>query len=400
VYNRSIRRSKDYRLRLAIFFFWFVALFSSPARSGAGSLEDGARALAGKVASSLHGALVRCEQRNLSFLKETDFLILGAAFQDELQHQGVKISPKESGIELVLTVTGNPTGYTGVAQIRREGNVEIFFEGLGRLADASTEESRAGFALEKAFLFAQDGPIVDVVLAHDSKSAYALGRSEIYSYEMRGDHWLYVQMAHFPSRRASERDLRGFLDLGGETEAVYLPGEYCRISTPDRKGLSCEAFPKPLPVRAVSADVIAGKKTPVWFSAAQFGPEGATSMIITGQDGLARLYEEGPNPVTTFPGWGSEIVSVSSGCGRGWQILVTGTGDWTKADTVEAMEIQGRRARAVSSRIELAGPVIALHAGTTRSTGDTSADGGAVAIVRNLQTGRYEAYRLSLTCEN
>jgi hypothetical protein len=132
----------------------------------------------------------------------------------------------------------------------------------------------------------------------------------------------------------------------------------------------------------------------------QFGPAEATRIVITGQDGLARLYEESADPVSVFSGWGSEIASIHSGCGHGWQLLVTGKGDWTHADTIQAVEIHERQAQPVSSPIELAGAVIALHSPGARIVDEASANAGAIAIARNLQTGRYEAYRLSISCPN
>jgi hypothetical protein len=137
-----------------------------------------------------------------------------------------------------------------------------------------------------------------------------------------------------------------------------------------------------------------------WISAAQYGPEEARRTVVTGQDGLARLYEKSPDPASIFSGWGSEIASVHSGCGSGWQLLVTGNGDWSGADSIQAMEIQEHQAQSVSSPLELAGTVTALHATATKFASEGSASASAVAVVRNLQTGRYEAYRLSITCTN
>jgi hypothetical protein len=81
-------------------------------------------------------------------------------------------------------------------------------------------------------------------------------------------------------------------------------------------------------------------------------------------------------------------------------LLVTGKEDWTHADTIQAMEIQEIQARPVSSPIDLSGAVIALHSSTARTPNDGSSNGEAIAIIRNLQTGRYEAYRISITCPN
>jgi hypothetical protein len=80
---------------------------------------------------------------------------------------------------------------------------------------------------------------------------------------------------------------------------------------------------------------------------------------------------------------------VRSGCGLGWQVLVTGNGDGT-GETVRAFEIADREPMVVSQPTEFTGGITALWA---------DSDGtGAVAVSKNSGTGKYEAYRLSITC--
>ena len=126
--------------------------------------------------------------------------------------------------------------------------------------------------------------------------------------------------------------------------------------------------------------------------------EGKTRIIVTSEDGLARLYEEAAEPVAVFPNWGSEIASVYSGCGSGWQLLVTGKGDWTKPDEIQAIDIQERRAQSVSDPMEFPGPIVALQTPRDERCSERHGTGQAVAVDRNLQTGRYEAYLLSIAC--
>ena len=376
------------------------ALLFLPIRAHADSLEDAARALARKVASTLHGVSVTYEVRNLSSLRGKEFSNLSAAFQEELQQHGAKVLPADAGASVVLTVTENTSSYLGVVQIRRKENSDTIMEPLGPMEGAPVAELMYNLVLHKEFLFSRDAPMVDVVLGGDDRHAQVLGLQEISSYELQGDRWLPTGAERLPVRRSSIREPRGFLTFGVDTEAAYLPGELCRVSLQDAKGWSCEKNGEPMPVRSVSPLAVTHKKMGLWFSMTQFGPAEATRIVITGQDGLARLYEESADPVSVFSGWGSEIASIRTGCGHGWQLLVTGKGDWTHADTIQAVEIHERQAQPVSSPIELAGSVIALHSSAARTTDDASANAGAIAIARNLQTGRYEAYRLSITCPN
>ena len=364
----------------------------------AGSLEDGARLLAHKVSASVRGATVNFEQHNRSSLNDADFFSVWKAFQDELQRRGARIGTAESGVKVVLTISGNLTGYVGVAQVERESNPEVFIEALGLVADTPPGESQAAFALEKEFLFAQDAQMVDVVMERGPNRTQALGTQAIFSYELRGGQWMLSSTSRLPAHEASRRELSGFLFLGVDSETIYLPGEFCGLSDGDAEGWSCRANQQHLPVRAVSPELLAGKKISAWHSAAQFEVEGHPRLMVTGQDALAHLYEDDPEPVASFPNWGNEIASVHTKCGSGWQLLVTSKGDWTAADTVQAFQIEERSARAVSPQVSFPGPVIALHSPTARGADSASAPDNAVAVIHNLQTGRYEAYRLSINC--
>ncbi|MGH9676629.1 MAG: hypothetical protein ACRD36_05965, partial [Candidatus Acidiferrum sp.] len=340
------------------------------------------------------------EQRNLSSLKEAEFSRLRAVFQEELQRHGIKVSPNSAGVKIILTITGHLTGYIGVAQIRRADGTITEMESLGQPADSWPGNPQAAITLHKEFLFAQDRPIVDVTFWVDRKRAFALGLQEVYSYEWKEEHWVMNGPVRLPTRAALNRELRGFYYPGVDASGAYLPGEICGNPALEGKGWHCESFLEPMPVRSVPPNSITGKKSPAWFSATRFEEAGQTRVILTGRDGLARLYEDGPDPIATYSEWGSEITSIQSRCGNGWQILVTGKSDWSAADTVQAIELQDRVAQTVSQGLEIGGPVIALHNPSSRNSADTVDAPDAVAIVHDLQTGRYEAYRLTLTCGN
>jgi len=89
---------------------------------------------------------------------------------------------------------------------------------------------------------------------------------------------------------------------------------------------------------------------------------------------------------------GSQIAAVQSSCRAGEMYLAAGTRDYTESDAIELFEsivVNGIIAeKRLSDFLRFPGPVIALQfAGATPR-----------AIVRNLQTGNYEAYSISVTC--
>ena len=78
---------------------------------------------------------------------------------------------------------------------------------------------------------------------------------------------------------------------------------------------------------------------------------------------------------------------MSGHCGTEVQ-FAAGAGDYTQLDSVQTFERQGATYVALSDELSFPGPVMALHV----------TDRVPTAIVRNLQTGNYEAYRISITC--
>jgi len=334
---------------------------------------------------------------------------LTGAFEEELQQRGVKILATDAAVKLVVNVSQDPAEYIGVVQIQRKDNTETVMETIGPVNGTAAREPAFSISLHREFLFSQDGPILDVALSSDGKHAEQLGTQEFSLYELQGDEWVLRGTEHLPVSRPSQRGERGIIVQGNDSQTVYLADELCRTSSSDSssaKGWSCEKYTDQMPTRAISAEALAGKKIGVWISAAQLETDGKAQIVATGEDGLARLYEDGPDPVAVFSNWGSEIASVYSGCGSGWQLLVTGGEDWTKPDEIQAVDIQDRRAQSVSDPIEFLGPIVVLRTPGMRTGGNATAsvttngaaDAQAVAVDRNLQTGRYEAYLLSIAC--
>lgn len=382
------------------YFLIFLLIYSlAPLDARADTVGESARALARKVWSSIHATTVTCDFRNLSTLRRAEFANLSAAFQEELQRRGVKILPADAAVNLVVSVTQDPAEYIGVVQIQRKESTETVMETIGPVDGPAAPEPAFSLALHREFLFSQEIPILDVVLGKDGKHADVLGVHEVSAYELQGDRWELTVSNRLPRHRAPKRSDRGFLGIGIDSVSAVFPEEICNVSNlPGSKGWECQKNSSAFSVRGVSPEAVAGKNLGTWISAAQIVTEGKTKIIVTSEDGLARMYEEATEPVAVFPNWGSEIASVYSGCGSGWQLLVTGKGDWTKPDEIQAIDIQERRAQPVSDPMEFPGPIVALQTPRESGAPSATAHGQAVAVDRNLQTGLYEAYLLSIAC--
>jgi hypothetical protein len=367
-------------------------LLCTPALSRADTLEDSARALARRVAAALHGAPITCEERNLSTLDERLAQEFGAAFLDELQRQGLRIVKRDEGAEIVLTISQNVRGYVAIVHLQHGDNSEVLIESLGGTARPSRLEL-ATVNLHKELMLSQEQPLVDAdVSRYVPKNLYTLGPQQIAFYEWKENKWEIRSSQTLVRKRAALRDLRGIVGHSVDATAGLFPGEACR---PAMQSWNCESYPGELVTLSVDRDFLESKKSPPWLSAAHFEMSGHNALVVTGKDGLARVYSDGTEALTIVPGWGSEIASIYSGCGTGWQVVTTGKGDWTSADSLAAFEIEEQRVTSVSDPLDLPGPVIAMH----ETASDKIPDGDmAIAVIHNLETGFYEVYRVTITC--
>jgi hypothetical protein len=87
--------------------------------------------------------------------------------------------------------------------------------------------------------------------------------------------------------------------------------------------------------------------------------------------------------------WGSDIASVHTECGSGWQVFATQSGTGP-VDTIRVYEVPDREPVLMSAPLEFSGAITALWA---ESNGNT-----AVAVLRDSESGKYEAYRLTINC--
>jgi hypothetical protein len=121
---------------------------------------------------------------------------------------------------------------------------------------------------------------------------------------------------------------------------------------------------------------------------------------LRGGSGAVTVYSEVGGPVRVFDGtslralagsrdWGSDVVGVESECGARAQLLTTASGD-SMQDSLVAYEVAGHDAIAVSAPQPLNGQVTALW--------PASGPGSATMILKTEQPLQYEAYRVSLVC--
>jgi len=236
-----------------------------------------------------------------------------------------------------------------------------------------------------------------------------LDSNSVAVYTLHDGRWQPEQSLVVTHSHPWPRDLRGRLILRKDhLFDAYLPGVFCRSATSAPLAMNCYESDDPWPLGTDQPSLNAfftaarnyftgalapgvGKLTtaPAFYSAAALPREKYTLWLFAALDGQVHLLDGITDQTVGKLGWGSDLASLRSGCGSGWQVLVTRNGD-ISSDTVRAFEFPDREPIAASQSLELNGSITALW---TESGGSS-----AIAISRNSETGRYEAFRLIITC--
>ncbi len=180
-------------------------------------------------------------------------------------------------------------------------------------------------------------------------------------YAKPGPQWVVGENAPLHHASPWPRDLRGWIDLNNRK--IELPGVECAGELEKPAAMQCAPasangkFPrelKQLPLAALAA-------TPFATTVAN-GSESGDSLLL------------------------------DLNCGGGRVALVTGPGDWTEPDSIQAFELRDEAMVPSGDPLPFAGPVLALW-----PSGDLKS---ARVVARKLRTGMYEASIISVTCGN
>ena len=268
----------------------------------------------------------------------------------------------------------------------------------------------APLTIRKIPLWVQEVRILDVAVLEEATAPShiaVLDPEKVALYRFSNGRWQEEQALSIPHARSWPRDMRGRLVLGQDHLLdVYLPGVFCQSSGSVPLSLSCRESDDPWPLsslvplagffaptRNFFTGVLSpgiGKQTSTakFYSAAPLPRPNYSLWVFAGVDGQAHLLD-GVSDQTARVNWGSDLASVKSSCGSGWQVLATRAGD-DSGDAVRAYEFPDREPVAVSEPLEFGGGISALW---TEGKGGT-----AIAVSRNAETGNYEAFRLAVAC--
>jgi hypothetical protein len=337
--------------------FLFV-LIGIPSGVRSATLEDSAKELARKIAAVLPaGENVSCEIRNISSLKPGEAARIEQALKAELQERGILLASSGGTITVVVMLSENLRDLVWTGEIHQGDASQVVLVDMDRLTENRAISIAMPVTIRSEKFWEGAERILDAGEISDGagKSWLVLLRRD--SLLIEDKQTGLARTLEIKSNQSSSRDPWGNLhfELIGNAVAFFLSPRVCsvKLETPNLDGC--------LPAEG-SAEAPLDSGLQVMFDVAPSGPPPA--------------------------GKGTEV-EMKSVCGGESQFLATGARDYTQTDSLQIFQTEPSGAVAIGSELDFPGPITALHAGANPPR----------AVVRNLTTGNYEAYRLSFSCE-
>lgn len=313
--------------------------------------DEAVRALAEKIASAAGSSrTISFELKNISSLDSSAASQVRQAIESELAGRGFK--PVASGLRVRLTLSEGAEGYIWVAECEVADGTKLAIVSAPKEAIGAADQAKASLSLDKRLVWKQSGKFLDFALFTRPVGSYStlviLEPERLAYYRSEDSQWQFWKSVPIPLSGPWPRDLRGRIGSSNEIETPWLPGVQCSGDLEDPEKIQCGPLRKRLLVDRMKLNVP--------------GHE---------QDELAGIWTK---------------------CGADWVVLASGSGDWTQPDVIQGYFLADLQARAVPSGepLGLDGPVMDLHT--------EGRELAARAIVRNLKTGKYEAYIVTATC--
>jgi hypothetical protein len=314
------------------------------------------------------------------------------------------VKPEMTQVQVQIAFSEDFQGYLWIATIQRGAARKLVMHRFAR-AEHLMSSRAPQLTLRKEVILQQSTPILDFY--QDRRTLALLEPEQISIYTSDDGRWRLRYTLAITHAKPWPRDLRGRLQVNGSQLTAFLPGTRCNgnLSSPS---LDCRAGDDPWqldqgaiaafysPLRNFFTGILAGANAGAsvipFFAAATWQNGDQRQWLFAGIDGRARLYQnELSAPAAMFSAWGGNLAAIHSGCGSGWQVLVSAPSDSIHPDSVQAVEIAGREALPVSSSLELSGALQALW--TTGKNSET-----VNAVMQSPETGKYEAFTLTVSC--
>ena len=364
----------------------------------ADELSGAARELARKTATFAgRGEPVSIRWRNLSSLGSAELAQVRTLFETALRESGGRAGEAAAAVDAQVTISENQSQYLMVEEARRGEERQVWIAAWRR----APVNAAPGVNLEKKLLWEQADPILDAVPNGNDLLILSPG-----SVLLRGERG--SQTAQVAPLRTWPRDLRGHLRITATGFKVNLPGVACN-GTFEPLSVDCRVADEPWTLDSGSRGFLlanfaasrnyfdgrvvtptgARKNVAPFYTAAVIEDQGRPMWVFTLVDGRTQVFDAALDPAGSVGPWGSDVAGTEARCGGGSQVLSTKAADAREPDAVRAWSLVNRAAMPLTPPMELPGPVTAFW-----SLGGAS----AVAVVRDLGSGKYAAYLITVVC--
>lgn len=343
-------------------------------------MTDAASQLAARISSLLpKRAPISLEAQNLTQLSPAEWLSFRKLLQDELRKSGISMAETPPDPRVLVTLSEDARGLLFVAEVSSGENRQI---AMLPWNFPSSAQAKPRINLTTKPLLAEGGPILDILMVDSASEMLVLSSDRLASYRSIENKWTASATASLVLPRPLPRDPRGRLEATADGFRAFLPAATCHGTFQPELRLKCvngtETWPDTHEHWIADRNTVESDatKTPFFTSAG-----GLFAMT----DG--RVLDRSGQPVTGAEGWGSDIAAISDPCGSGVAIIASAN---TDREDVRVFEVVNGQAVPASNSMPLPGPVTALW--------QSEAPAEATLVVRNLQTGQYEATRLGVAC--
>ncbi len=358
------------------------------------AMSQTAAQLAARTSSLLpRHATVSLELQNLAPIPSGDWSNFRSLLQDELRKAGVGTAGPEptatppeaaSPARVRVTLSEDARGLLLVAEVFAGDNRQIAMVPWNLPPSAP---AKPRISITKKLLWAQTEPILDILLLDSDSQMLILSTEEVASYRLMGDKWMPSGSASLVLPRPLPRDPRGRMAIAPEGFRAYLPGSTCTGTLQPQLRIACapgnENWPDGEGRWVTDRNLLESDATRPPFYTTADG-------LFASADG--RVLDRAGQPVAGSEGWGSDIATIGDACAPGAAVIASSANN--EREEVRVYEVTNTQATPASEAMPLPGPVTALW--PAESSGQLPAR--ATLVVRNSQTGQYEASRLGLAC--
>jgi hypothetical protein len=329
-----------------------------PGPASSATLEDSARQFAQKIFAVLPSKEnVSYEIRNVSSLQSGEVTRIEQVFTTELKSRGATLASALGPTTIVVTLSENFKNLVWTAEIH-QGNTPLVI----LLEVTHPSENRALVTTMPVSIHSEKFWEGSPRILDAGEISDGAGKSWLVLLLPGGTQILDRQTGvttatDIISNQNASRDPWGNLSFGksGNEFGLFLSPHFCTMNLETRNLSGC---------------------SPSGESAGN-SPAGNFKIMID-------VAPSGAPPA----GKGTEIVMGMPVCGGASQFLATGSRDYTQPDSLQLFELKSGSAVPSSAELNFPGPITALHAASETPR----------AVVKNLSTGNYEAYRLSFSC--